>query len=348
MTLNSQNSNFKTENIQILNDCESPIWRIKYRPKSIKEIAQFYPATIKQLNGYIKKKNLPHLLIVGPKGSGKTVVAEILAREILEDDFSLNFKILYANDPISKEERNETKRQGRVSTKHIGSGAGQQRRYRPFIQMRVRPFVSMKKFGTSPFKILAIKNFHSLDIEQQAFRRIIEQYSKNCRMILVSDRISGIIDPIISRCQIIMIPYIPEHHFNRLLKKICDQEKIPIKLDIINFLREMSNNNIGKALDILQLTYLQYKFITLDNLSKMSREMKGNLIKELFSLTLQGNMKSIRKKLREIFRTQMISKDKILIQLSHHILQLPLERPVKAFYLELIAQNDFDSLDSAS
>ncbi|UYP47696.1 Replication factor C small subunit [Candidatus Lokiarchaeum ossiferum] len=325
---------------------QSPLWRIKYRPRSLQDIRLYYRQVAQQFSGFIAQNNIPHLMLVGPEGCGKTLLAEILAREMLNSEFDLNFKLLFADDPIGKSERDLSKRQGRVSTKHIGSGAGVVKNYRPFIQIRVRPFVATKKFGESPFKILAIKNFHKLDVEQQAFRRIMEQYSKNCRMILITDRISGIIDPIISRCQLIMIPHVPPHLFNKFIKSVCDQEKIPIKLDILNYLQRMSQNNIGKALDLLQLTKLRFNFITLEHLSTMSHEMNYKLIRELFTQTITSNFKAIRKTLREIFRSNNLSKEQILLELSQVIMTLPLERHLRAFYLDMIAKTDFESIDS--
>lgn len=327
---------------------QNPIWRLKYRPRQLEDIQNLYPELYKQLKGYVESKNIPHLMIMGPPGSGKTVIAEILAREMLGGEYNTNSKILFADDPIGKEERNEAKRQGRKSTKMVGSGAGSQRNYRPFIQIRVRPFVNTQKFGGSPFKILIIKNFHTLDVEQQAFRRIMEKYSKNCRMILITDRISAIIDPIISRCQLMMVPYLPDFKFNKQIKDICDAEKIPIKLDTINYVRHMSENNVGKALDLLQITLFKYRFLTLDNLSNVFSMLKDRGILNLINLTMQGNFKQVKAKLRQIFREQNLSKNEILYEMSKTISSLPLERNVQALYLDLIAQLDFESLDSRS
>ncbi|MHA1519432.1 MAG: AAA family ATPase [Promethearchaeota archaeon] len=336
------------ENSNNIDSSNCPLWRVKYRPSKISQIKQSNPALFQQISGFIRSKNIPHLMLIGPKGSGKTTLAEIIARELLGKEFEINSKILFADDPIGKEERNETKRQGRISTKKVGSGAGSQKNFRPFIQVRVRPFVSSQKFGDSPFKILIIKNFHTLDIEQQAFRRIMEQYSKNCRMILITDRVSAVIDPIISRCQLLMIPYVPEFKFNKLIKDVCDFEKIPIKLDTINYVRHMSGNNVGKALDLLQLTHLKYKFLNLDNLSKVFSSVSERGIINLINSTFQGKFKPLRGKLREIYKEQNLSKNEILLEMSRKIASMPLERDVQAFYLDLIAKTDFESLDSSS
>ena len=324
----------------------SPLWRIKYRPLMLDSIKIFYPKIYPQLKGYSKAGNIPHLIFVGPEGSGKTLLAELLARELLKSEFSINYKLLFADDPIGKTERNESNKQGRISTRRIGSGAGSVRRFRPFIQMRVRPFLSNRKFGDAPFKILTIKNFHKLDIEQEALRRMMEKYSKNCRIIIITNKISGIIDPIISRCQLIMVPFLPAHLFNKLIKSICEKEKIDIKLDALNYLNRLVHLNIGKALDLLQLTYLTYKTINIENISKMRSKLSNSLVKDLFIQTSKGKFPLIRRTLREIFNQKSLSKSEILEELSRVVMQLPLERKLRVLYLDLIATTDFESIES--
>jgi len=324
----------------------SPLWRIKYRPLMLDSLKIFYPKIYPQLKGYSKARNMPHLILVGPEGSGKTLLAELLARELLQSEFSINYKLLFADDPIGKTERNESKKQGRISKRRIGSGAGSVRRFRPFIQMRVRPFLSNRKFGDAPFKILTIKNFHRLDVEQQALRRMMEKYSSNCRIIIVTNKISGIIDPIISRCQLIMVPYLPSHLFNKLIKSICDKEKIEVKLDTLNYLNRIAHFNIGKALDLLQLTYLTYKSVNIENISNMRSKLSSSLVKDLFIQTSKGKFPLIRKTLREIFKQRSLSKSEILVELSRVVMQLPLERKLRVLYLDLIATTDFESIES--
>ncbi len=324
----------------------SPLWRIKYRPSTLNALKPYRRDIVEQLKGYVKAQNIPHLMFVGPKGAGKTVLAEVLSREILQEEFDMNFKVLFANDPIGKEERRESRKQAYISTSRLGSSAGIQKRYRPFIQIRVRPFVSTKKFGESPFKILVIKHFHDLDVEQQAFRRIMEQYSNNCRMILITDKISGIIDPIVSRCQLIMVPYIEDHLFNRFIKEVCVKEKVSIKLNELNYLRYITKSNIGDALDLIQLTNLRDGKVNLTNLSEVESQLNERMVAGLFSATLNGNLKGIRRELRKIFKTKKLSKNEIFTRLTREVLRTPLQRSVKAQYLSLIADMDYESLDS--
>ncbi len=47
---------------------ESEIWTEKYRPITLQNLIEINDK-LPQLKGYIEKKNLPHLLLVGPPGT---------------------------------------------------------------------------------------------------------------------------------------------------------------------------------------------------------------------------------------------------------------------------------------
>jgi DNA polymerase III delta prime subunit len=143
-----------------------------------------------------------------------------------------------------------------------------------------------------------------------------------------------------------MLPYLSEPLFNKCLKTILDNEKIPVSLDILSYARYIANNNIGKALDLLQLTYLQEKTIGVAEISKIGKQMMNKSIESLFWKTLDGNFKLIRKGLRDIFTNENLSKNEILLELDRYIFRIPLDRITRAKLVELIAQTDFDSLDS--
>lgn len=83
---------------------EIPIWRIKYLPKTLEDICG-REKVIERLKEMIKQKNFPHLLFVGSKGIGKSTIARLFSREFLGNFFDANFKLVYANIPLSEEEK---------------------------------------------------------------------------------------------------------------------------------------------------------------------------------------------------------------------------------------------------
>ena len=109
-------------------------------------------------------------MIEGSKGYGKMTAAIMVAKYILGDYFSSNCKIVYASDPVTKEERAIVRQKSHVSTSKAGSMAGKQFTWPAFIFSRIKPFVEVKPIGKMPLKILIIRDFHVLGM----IRRVSE------------------------------------------------------------------------------------------------------------------------------------------------------------------------------
>ncbi|TFF98191.1 MAG: hypothetical protein EU540_08165, partial [Promethearchaeota archaeon] len=136
---------------------EIPIWRIKYLPKTLDEVCG--REKIKErLKSIIKQGNFPHLLFVGSEGIGKATLATLFSKKFLGRFYDANFKLIYANVPLTEEERSQARSEAYVSKSKIGSIAGKRITTPAFIKVKVKPFVQLKVLGGAPFKILIVKN----------------------------------------------------------------------------------------------------------------------------------------------------------------------------------------------
>ena len=113
-----------------------PIWRIKYLPKNLDEVCG--RSNVKnRLRDYSKSGNFPHLLLLGSKGIGKTTIAKLFSQEFLGSNYEPNFKVVYADVPLTSEERTKARKESHYSTSKIGSLAGKTITTPAFIQVRI-------------------------------------------------------------------------------------------------------------------------------------------------------------------------------------------------------------------
>jgi DNA polymerase III delta prime subunit len=324
---------------------EIPIWRIKYHPKSLDQICG-RDEIKKTLINFITNRNFPHLLFIGAEGIGKTTLALIFSKEFLGRDIDANFKLVYANVPLTEEERKLARTEAYVSTSKIGSIAGKRITTPAFIQVKVKPFIQLKVLGDAPFKILVVKNFEAIGNNQQGFRRLMEIYGSNCRMILITPKISSIIDPIISRCQILLIPQVSFESFSNLILNIADSESIEVSADSIKTLFQISDGKIFQAIDILQLSSVTVDKIDKSTLYESAQRFQNDLVRSLLLITLKGDFPKSREMARKIISNYKFTPSELFMLLLKEFNKLPLSRHVRIEMINLLADADFRATNS--
>ncbi len=322
---------------------EIPIWRIKYHPKNLDQICG-REKVINTLKQIIKKRNFPHLLVVGTKCIGKTTMAQLFSREFLGKNYNANFKLVYADVPLSEEERKQARTEAYFSTSKIGSIAGKRITTPAFIQAKVKPFVQLKALGNAPYKILIVKNFEALGANQQGFRRLMEKYAKNCRMILITTKISSIIDPIVSRCQLILVSQVKFSKFKELIIGLAKQESLEISNEVIEFLYKISEGKISQAIDLLQLSAASGKKIDTEILYENSQKFQNTLIKSLLLIAFKGNFPKARELSRKILTNYKYNAHEVFMLLLNELKKLPLSRFTRGKLINFIADSDFRAL----
>ena len=147
------------------------LWVEKYRPKTINEC--ILPESIKNMfKEFLSKGEIPHLLLCGTAGTGKTTVARALCEELGAD-----YIIIYGSD------------EGRqIDT----------------LRTKIKQFASGVSFGQGT-KVVIIDEADYLNREsvQPALRAFIENFSDNCRFIFTCNYKQKIIAPLHSRTTVI-------------------------------------------------------------------------------------------------------------------------------------------------
>lgn len=205
------------------------LWIEKYRPKTLDDIV--LSTSNRELLGKFKEQQaIPHILLAGSAGIGKTSLAKILVNEVLQCQY------LY----INASDRNGI----------------------DDIRSSVIPFAQSMSFD-GKMKIVILDECHGLSEQSQdALRGVMEEYAENVRFILTCNYLYKIKDPILSRCQTIKLSYDKKEYFQRLLK-IIDLENVEIpskdELKKLKALFEKVFPNIRTAIGLLQNSVIKGK-----------------------------------------------------------------------------------------
>jgi DNA polymerase III delta prime subunit len=145
---------------------EHTLWTEKYRPGTLEGYIG-NESIIDKVKIYLQSGDVPHLLLYGDAGTGKTTLAKIVANNIDAD-------VMYVN--ASDENNVETVRE------------------------KIKSFASTIGFKTWKLVILDECDYLTPNA-QAALRNLMETFSKTTRFILTCNYVEKIIDPIQSRCQ---------------------------------------------------------------------------------------------------------------------------------------------------
>ncbi len=197
----------------------------KYRPKKFEDWVG-NNKDVEILKDMVRKeKNIPHLLLVGSPGTGKTSLAYIIKNELDAEMMEIN-----ASDDRGID----------------------------VIRGKVKFFV---KTGGVKFKILLLDEADMLTEESQhALRRMMEKYSQSCRFILTANYENKIIDAIKSRVKVIRLERLTKENIKTILKRVIDGEGILIDSNVIDRLAELANGDARKAINILESGLVDKKF----------------------------------------------------------------------------------------
>ena len=145
---------------------DNSLWVEKFRPTKLVDYVGNEHLKAK-VEGYLESGDVPHLLLYGRAGTGKTTLAKLIVKSV-----DCDYMVINASD------------ENNVDT----------------VRNKVKNFAS--SMGFKKWKIIILDEFDYMSPNAQAIlRNLMETFSQHCRFILTCNYVEKVIEPIQSRCQ---------------------------------------------------------------------------------------------------------------------------------------------------
>lgn len=296
------------------------IWTEKYRPEKLGEVVG-QREIIDRLIAIVSSGNIPHFLFTGPAGTGKTTCALALARELFGDEgWRDNFQELNASDERGIQ----------------------------IVRTKIKTFARAAPLGGADFKVIFLDEADSLTSDAQAaLRRTMEKYSNTCRFILSCNYSSRIIPPIQSRCSVMRFSPLKRMEIRDYIKRIEEGEQIEVTDDGFETLMYVSQGDLRKAVNVLQVAASFSKTIDSENLFSSSALARPEEIGELITLALKGKFGAAKEKLENILTEGGLAGEDVLGQMHRELFNITMEDSLRVRILDHIGEADFRLVEGA-
>jgi replication factor C subunit 2/4 len=283
-------------------------WIEKYRPRKLSEIvSQEEPISI--LNNTLKTGELPHLLLHGPPGTGKTSSILALCNELF-GPIRVNERVIELN---ASDDRGINVVRGKIIN---------------FAKIAIG--TKDPKYLCPDYKIIILDEADAMTKEAQAaLRKVMEENSNITRFCIICNYINQIIEPINSRCVKIRFKPIDKTNLINKLKSIRKHENIQINNLALESIGDISNGDLRKSILMLQ----NIKYIKKNNIKNISSEINKDdvydickyisneiMIKYINNIKSNNNIINVINITKEIINNGYVF-NSIMIKISNYIIK---------------------------
>jgi len=197
------------------------LWTEKYRPKDVDGYVFTDISVKEQVQEWIKDGHIPHLLLHGPAGTGKTTLAKILVNQLGIDSYDF----LQVN----------ASRDNGVD----------------FLKTKIEGFVSTLPFGHLKIVLLDEADYLSPNA-QGLLRGLMETYAAQARFILTCNLVHKVITPLKSRCTELHINKTDQVEFFTRAATVLATENVTYEPEVLASYVAATYPDLRKCLNLLQ------------------------------------------------------------------------------------------------
>ena len=238
---------------------KASIWVEKYRPRNLNDVIFQDDRQQRAFTTFVESGDIPHLLLHGVQGTGKTTISKALLRDLGVDSSDV-LRVNCSDEKIDA------------------------------LRNKVSSFAVTMPLGK--FKVVQLEEFDYLSLDGMALlRSLIEDSSANCRFIATCNYINKIIPPLRSRFQEFNFKAPDKEKIALRMVDILEKEGVAYDVeDVVTYI-DVGYPDIRKTIQLLQANSSSGKLLPARESANSSTDWKFGLL----DLITKGDFKSARK-----------------------------------------------------
>ena len=290
------------------------VWAEKYRPKTLEEMVD-RDEIVSRFKSFVKDKNLPHLLLIGPAGVGKTTSILCLARDLYGPGYQNYTLELNASDERGID----------------------------VVREKVKNFARTAAIASEvSFKILILDEADSLTTAaQHALRRTMEVYTRTCRFCLIGNYSENIIDPIQSRCSVFRFSPLAEQDVKSYISMIAQKEGIKLIPEGLDAVFEASQGDMRKATNLLQAAAATQGEVDDIAIYSVLGKVSPQRVRDMINLGMKGEFLEAREILRSLLIDEGLAAEDIIRMAYSELMRMQMPEKWKVRISDTVGEVDF-------
>lgn len=198
----------------------SKLWVDTYGPKTLDQIIFASEADRENFRAYVREGSIPNVMLVGPRGTGKSSLSKVLVKELNLDSMDV-LKINCSDEKIDA------------------------------IRDKVKTFAYTMPIG--PFKLVRLEEMDGLSHDaQKLLRDLVEEVSSSCRFVSTLNYENRILPELKDRFQVYHFAALNKDDVLIRLAEILETEKVAFELADLEKVAAAAHPSMRKAIILLE------------------------------------------------------------------------------------------------